>query len=522
VHDNEIEDRIRTVLRGEGEALPLTITPEELERRLALRRRARFGRRVSFLAAALAIVAIGSLLATTDTWFRSSGLGGTPAPSALASTPPGRTSAPSSEPAAVTSGADLPCTTIEPTAADQPPTLLLGATPGDAMAYGGALGAYELGSRHDGESGSWTSVDPEALGPILAGPPTERLEALASNPDACLVGIVAAAVPFGQIGAAEVPLGDETVAPTRFVDFNQPPTGEWLVRVHATFATTSGATAWTETFFRVLVRDPNATASALPAALPSLATPTGTVLADRVHDAAPPFASTGDTGTTVAGQVPPRSQYQVAVVCLGFQPLFWSIGHQGQSEFLAAGDAPCDGTATARTIELGIPSGDLDVVVDGDTGSAWHIQVSTVAHPPAFVPPALRLWNASDRDGPSGAAEAFGRCVSTARGSDQCAGEWFVLDWARNVVAQPGASLTLSLQDGWTIDQARVTAAITEQVRAKPFVPEYSVGFVDAGGSSVTIPVDLGRGSWIIRVALNASKGGETFGAYYDLPLVIE
>ena len=37
----------------------------------------------------------------------------------------------------------------------------------------------------------------------------------------------------------------------------------------------------------------------------------------------------------------------------------------------------------------------------------------------------------------------------------------------------------------------------------------------------VTMPVDLGRGSWIVRVALNASRNGETFGAYYDLPLVI-
>jgi hypothetical protein len=37
----------------------------------------------------------------------------------------------------------------------------------------------------------------------------------------------------------------------------------------------------------------------------------------------------------------------------------------------------------------------------------------------------------------------------------------------------------------------------------------------------VTVPVELGRGSWVVRVALNATKDGERFGAHYDLPLVI-
>ncbi len=432
------------------------------------------------------------------------------------------TPAPSHGPTGAASDAGLPCTTIGPTEADQPPAIVLGATPGDAMAYGGALGAYQLGTRRDGQPGSWTSIDPEALTSIPAGPPTERLQALASNPDACLTGISAAAIPFGQPGPAEVSLGDVAVGATRVIDFNQPPTGEWLVRVHATFATESGADAWSETFFRVLVRDPGATAGVLPQALPALPTPPGTVLADHVHEAPAPYDATGDTGTTVAGQVPPRAQYQVDVVCLGFQPVFWSIGHQGQSGFLAAGDAPCDGTVTTRMVELGVPSGDLDVVVDGDSGSAWHIQVSTSAGVPAFVPPALRLWVASDPEGPSGAAEAFGRCVSTAQGADQCAGEWFVLDWARTVVAKSGSRLAFALQDGWMIGQARVIAAVTDQVRAKPFAPEYSVGFVGTGGATVTIPVDLGRGSWIVRVALTGTKGSETFGAYYDVPIVIE
>jgi hypothetical protein len=523
VHDNQIEDRLRSVLRKEGDDLTVNITAQELERRLALRRRARANRRLSLVAAGIAMVAIGGLVIAGNGWLGSgSAVAGKPATTATAaSAAPDVTSAPSMGPTPAASDT-LSCTTIGPNEADQPPALLLGATPGDAMAYGGALGAYKLGTRQDGEPGTWTSIDPRALATIPAGPPTERLEALASNPDACLIEISAVAVPFGQIDATPVSLGDVAVGPTRIVDFDQPPAGEWLVRVHATFATRSGAEAWTETFFRMLVRDPGASVSPLPIALPNLPQAPGDVLADYLHRAPPPFGPTGDSGTTVAGQVPPRSQYQVDVVCLGSQPVFWSIGHQGQSGFLVAGNAPCDGTITTQSVELGTPSGDLDVVVDGDSGSAWHIQVSTVGGLPAFVPPALRLWNPSGPDGASGAAEAFGRCVSTSRGSDQCAGEWFVLDWARPVVEPPGASLTFALQDGWTIDQARVTAAVTDRVRAKPFVTEYTVGFVDTGGSKVTIAAGLGRGSWIVRVAVNATKDGQSFGAYYDLPLVIE
>lgn len=521
MHDNELEDRIRTVLRAEGGGLPLTITPDELGRRLALRRRARIRRRAGYLAAAVGVVAVGGLMAASAAWFRAASVGGTTLPSETARPSP-TAAAPSSAPGATPSDAGLPCTTIGPTEADQPPAIVLGATPGDAMAYGGALGAYRLGSRGDGGAGSWPSIDPKALTAVPAGPPTERLEALARNPDACLTGITAAAIPFGQIGAPEVALGSVTVEPTRIIEFDQPPAGEWLVRVHATFATESGAEAWTETFFRIVVHDPGATPSPLPDALPGIPTPPGTVLADHVRAAPFPFEPTGDTGPHVAGRVPPRAQYQVDVVCLGFQPLFWSIGHQGQSGFLTAGDAPCDGTVTTRIVDLGIPSVDLDVVVDSDTGSAWHIQVSTVAGQPVFVPPALRLWNASDPEGANGGGEAFGRCPSSAAGSDQCAGEWFVLDWARTVVVQAGSSITFALEDGWTIGQARVTAAATDQVRAKPLVPEYSVGFVDNGGTTVTIPADLGRGSWIVRVSLTATRDGSSFGAYYDVPVLLE
>jgi hypothetical protein len=58
MHDRTIEDRLRSTLRGEADALPLTITNEELERRLAVRRRSRRDRRFGILAAGIAAIAI--------------------------------------------------------------------------------------------------------------------------------------------------------------------------------------------------------------------------------------------------------------------------------------------------------------------------------------------------------------------------------------------------------------------------------------------------------------------------------
>lgn len=234
-----------------------------------------------------------------------------------------------------------------------------------------------------------------------------------------------------------------------------------------------------------------------------------------------PAGSTGLTEQTVVGRVQPRGQYLVDVVCLGSSPMRWSIGHEGEVDGLVAADQTCDGTPGERAVALGIPSSDLDVVLQGDPSTAWRIRVATVDDDPAFVPPAIRMIEVGNTEGAAGGAQAYGRCVSTPSASDQCAGEWFVLDEARSILVPPGSRLSFALEGGWTIEQARITAAVADEVRATSFPHEYSVGFVATGRREVTIPVDLGRGSWIVRVALNASRNGETFGAYYDLPLVI-
>jgi hypothetical protein len=81
VHDSQVEEHLRSTLRAAGDSLPLTITEAELVRRLAVRRRATAGRRLSLMAAAVAMIAIGSIVAVGNDWLRLPALGIGPAPS---------------------------------------------------------------------------------------------------------------------------------------------------------------------------------------------------------------------------------------------------------------------------------------------------------------------------------------------------------------------------------------------------------------------------------------------------------
>ena len=83
MHDDSIEQRLRATLRAEADGLPLTVTPEELERRLTLRRRERTTRRFGLLAAGLAAVAVGTAFAVAVGPFRGPTVAATAQPSAV-------------------------------------------------------------------------------------------------------------------------------------------------------------------------------------------------------------------------------------------------------------------------------------------------------------------------------------------------------------------------------------------------------------------------------------------------------
>ena len=149
--DSRLEERLRSALHGEADDLPLTITSAELERRLAARRRDRNGQRLTLMAAGIAAVAVGAIVALTNGWL-SLPPSGAPSPAPIVSTAPDASGAPSpSAPAspAVQPSPSAPAVAcdnpLDPTTSVVPPGMAMGTTQGDSIAYDGAIGSFVLG-----------------------------------------------------------------------------------------------------------------------------------------------------------------------------------------------------------------------------------------------------------------------------------------------------------------------------------------------------------------------------------------
>jgi hypothetical protein len=405
VHDREIEDRLRAVLRAEGDGLQVSITTQELERRLTIRRRDRMGRRVGLVAAALGIVAVGSLVVTAAPWVRGPGsaVGGAPDSSMVAGSPSATAaSSPSSAPEATGSTAAAGCEPVDPTASDNPPALVAGVIPGDSIGYGGAVIGSEWNGTTMGSAGSWDV--PVELEPIVVGPDADAIEVAA---DVCLTNVASEAFLTNRNADSTAP-GSIKLATlqgigTRVVDLEPPSTGTWLVRVRASFATGDGSPAWSETIFRmnVLFDAPELTMS----------------------------QGAGMDHRTVAARCPAydlASGATVADPCAApYQPIT-------DVEPLAVYGGPAGGT---NGIDFVLAQSDLP-------------------------------------------------------------------EWELNVV--------------------RVTAVEADLVGAGSFAPEYSVAFIeDIGTSRVEVPIALDPGTWILRVSLTASRGGDSYGATYDFPYFV-
>jgi hypothetical protein len=181
--------------------------------------------------------------------------------------------------------------------------------------------------------------------------------------------------------------------------------------------------------------------------------------------------------------------------------------------------------AMGRTARLRFPKGRHQPTSTWSSkvtlASAWHIVVSTRSDEPAFLAPALRMWATDNPDGAGAASEAFAHCVATDQVADECGPSWPTLEDRLNVLVPTGTNVTLAVQDGWRIDQARVVAVASKDIRSGANGPEYSVAFVDTAGLEQTMSIELDPGEWIAQVALNASKDGVRFGAVYYLRLFV-
>ena len=525
MHDGQIEERLRGALRAEGDAVPMTITTPELERRLALRRRERLGRRGGYLAAAVAIIAVGSLVATTAGWFRAPSVGSGPSPVPTASP--------------VASEASLPCETIDPATTDEPPSLFVGVTPGDARAWGGLPSSYRLGGRQVGDEGTW---DHDTIGfeHVVAGFPTERLQVLASDPDACLIGLRVDARPSDRMDDEPIRFAELTSEPIRVLEFDKPSPGEWFVRVHADFATISGAIAWRETFFAIDVPDCaplDPEAADVPPAIGLVssfevdgASHAGTQVAAAWNGQVIGAPGTWDRLATEpddVGAAPGFDGLQVtASACL--------VDVRAEALLTVYAEVP---DSAPTPIELEVRRGEGSPIVDVvppptggwtvrirasfptvDGSEAWSETLFRVSS--RFLAPGLTLGPEFFEIMAEASCPSY-NLTSGASASEACGAPFELMEGREPVRVTSGAALELRLTDDWLIDEARTIAVDAELVARGEFAPEYSVDFQENVGDTLSVPVELDPGSWILRISLNGTRQGDTFGAHYDIALTV-
>jgi hypothetical protein len=481
MHDANLEERLRSVLRQEGDSIPFTITTEELERRLALRRRARNGQRLSLVAAGVATVAVGAIFALGSGWLTNGPVGGidaTPSPAPTPTATAGPTPLPSIDPLAA-----LPVLVQDPLTVD----VITTQEPGDPTSPDPVLRAYGMDGVHMAAREAGVKV--VCLGSdaqLSWGWDLDRT-AVASETITC----------------------DGTIQSYRYdVEALQPMIGQILV-----------LEATPRTAFRILVETFGEINDPVPTALPSLATPVGTVVANVTMNRG---ASASAAPVALrAGTVPPRGVYLVALVCLGEGRANWSIGAEGTRDFVAGEGIPCNGAPVGFEVAEGIPPTDAKVWVTTDPANTWHLIVTDPYGAPKFIAPPLFMWPGTTTSGPGGAG--LGQCVSHGDGGDSCAGPYHARDGAAVMTVAADSDVTVALQDGWTIGQARVRAATGPDVRNDPFVAnEMDVAYFETGGDSLTFPLmRLEPGDWVVRVILNGTKGTDTFGGIYDIPVNI-
>lgn len=554
--DHDLERSLREALGADADGLPLTITAAELERRVAVRRRARVGRWLSAAAAGIAVVLVGSLVAV------SSGLVAGPEPGpgeassvaqATESMPPEPTGTgqPPATPSPYPVPPDGPCDPLDVSTVDRPPEIVVEVAPptGTSTQRTGLLGAFRLAGRDVGRLGSWDhdtiALEPAATG-VLSG-----VTVLATNPDACLVGVTADAVPYASTPAATAAtfVDSSTSEPERLAAFRAPPIGDWFVRVHVEFQTTDGSEAFSESFVRIVVAEPT-----IEPPEPNECEPV-----DPSQSPTPPTVITGSSpgdamgfGGVVTGHAwngardgsPGSWEFPGEPEWIGIDPAVQTLvfvsdacmlGVSAEARLVRYASPPPE---SPRPIELAILQGGSSRVAHAappptggwlvrlratfattDGSEAWSETLFPVMG--AFDAPSLTL-----RDDTGVAVTAPAGCpsydlASGASAADQCGAAYEVNTAAMELAVASGRQVELALADGWLIDQARVVAVDAGMVRAGAFAPEHSVHFAETGGATVSFPVSLDRGRWIVRVSLNGHRGDDRFGASYDLAVEI-
>ena len=470
MHDANIEERLRSTLRAEGDSLPFTITVEELERRHTLRRRSRSDRRMALMAAAVAAVAVGAIFAFSSGLLRGPVVGDDPTP-----TPePTSTASPPASPARLASIPEL--------------------TPSvDAVDYKQTSG--------EGDSSGLDDLVKVPLGGVRLDATDVGVKIVCLGPDVPAVSFGTSADP-ALIASEQIPC-DGNVHESRYPVSERQPLIDAEVRLEVGRRTT----------YRILVETFGAiTWSDLPPL--SLPTPRGTVGVD--HAGSPDLSSSAGPMLFQTDPVPASDGYGVALVCNGTGSIDWAIG---AGRLAGGGEQPCDGVPRLSEVAEGALSEPTSILVTTHPHNRWRIVAAALSGPLAFTAP--RLFSFAG-DATQGNAVALGQCAASKFGADQCFLPLRVREGTPLVELSPGQTLDVALADGWRIDELAVDAIRRDVARADAFVETERVTYLSPRADRVS--VDLGpreRGEWLIRFHVTGSKGGDSFSAAYDVPIVV-
>jgi len=454
MHDDLIERRLRDALRSEGDGLDFTITPAELERRLALRRRRHAVRPAGLLLAAAVGIGLVGVAGLVGGWFERHP-DATPGPSKLAVVGP----SPSAE------AVDLPPASAPAPAPTDLPTI-------EDLIHAGPVGDIVL-AQANGEESVVPTVDvavahPSSveLGPVAGGPYRMEFGCLGRDGSAAF-----AATDLVPVGAASGDPTNPVACDGRMTSTMISADGPSVLRLAL-----PGSARW-----RLVVRALNGGPAAPPSTATGLVAPPGAeVLIDTSSGVAhaKPDASQGSDpiGPPIdLGQIKFRDRYQFRASCAGSPAIAYligSLGPNGESLPDTTTLVPCDGAIHEMTWRPGNRPGP-EVYVTAGPGTAWRLLL-TADPAPITTAPDEGTWSEVISSGPRFVADDLDEAiVGRLTGKNTL---------ARVVVScQGGTSVDVSVSRGdQTGSLQTFTAPCGDQATTtvgEAFVPDENGGF---------------------------------------------
>jgi hypothetical protein len=467
MHDSQLEDRLRQALRAEADVLPFAVTIDDLDARLADRRRGRLTGRLSLLsaaAAAVVVVGVGALLLLDRGNVPPVGVSPSPSPSATAS--------PSVQLAIFDELIAM---------ADGDPIVLRGERIGDA-AYGDddlqtdVVGHVTTAS--DYLDVAWHCVGD---GPITISwrDPSSGVILAATEHPTCSES--------AQVYTASVQAADAELA-----------------------VTTSPRTSW-----RLVAYRPEAAPEPSPSRPIVSRIEDGTLLDERLvrtDSEAIPLALPDGTDNVL-----------IAAACLG-------TGSYEVFDGLVTRIGTCTLQGTTTTIWDSIPTASLEMTFEirnvGDATTAVAIYARDLATAPGIrflTPDASVSAGGQATTGVIGCGLFFD-LANGDNAVDDCGPGYPLIPPDRALVVDLGAELTLTIP-GWTLSgltgERIATDTLIETLgEGGTFVPLVDL---DGGSSSVTFAAPPEAGDWTLRLGISATNAeGDRYGVPYYVRVIVE